>query len=92
MKYLKKFNEDQTVRNFSDDDLELMKSHMDDESISDMDLTYDKLKHDIELSIDNMSGDLEDYTNIVSSQIIIKDDISTDFGKYKYEIKINRIG
>ncbi len=92
MKHLKRFNESlDKIKNFTEDDLELMKTHMDDDTIYDMDIAYDKVKNSFEIFLDGISGDLEDYTNIVSAEMNIKDTIKLEFGKYEYEVIIKRV-
>lgn len=58
----------------------------------DFDGLEDRIKNSIDESINFISPDLEEYTTNISGEFSSSDEISTDFGDYKYEIKITRIG
>jgi hypothetical protein len=84
MKHLKKFNE-------NNDEFDMSSSHLDDDSIHNYKEVKENIKRNIENLLYDISGDLEDFTIAVSGQIDISDTLNTDYGDYKYEMKITRI-
>ena len=84
MKHIKKFNEEL--------DNELMKSHLDDDSIN----YYKGLKVEIQDTLENtlyeMSASMEEYTTAVEGEIKLSGDINAEFGKYEYVFSIKRVG
>lgn len=81
---IKKFNEN------TDSD-ELMKQHLDDDSIE----HYKEIKYNIHSDIRrllfDMKGDMEEYTQGAEGEINLNGEINTKSSKYTYEIKITRV-
>jgi len=74
-----------------DDEFDMASSHLDDESIQYHKAEKQKIKNILEGVLDDISADLEEFTNAVSGEININDTLYSSFGDYEYEIKIKRI-
>jgi hypothetical protein len=85
LNHLKKFNEN------IDDDFDMASSHLDSDSIEYHKNEKRKIKNILEGVLDDISSDLEEFTNAVSGEININDTLYSSFGDYEYQIKIKRI-
>ena len=98
MKHLKRFNENEQSMSLSGqrkykntNDFEMASSHLDDESIQYHKAEKQKIKNILEGVLDDISAELEEFTNSVSGETNINDTLYSSFGDYEYEIKIKRI-
>lgn len=74
-----------------DDDFDMTSSHLDDESIGYYKNEKQKIKKILENVLDDISGELDEFTTAVSGEININDTLYSSFGDYEYQIKIKRI-
>lgn len=92
MKHIKKFNENSLLDpmdNWKDSEEEF--KEFDDESSENFDNIKNSIQSSFSRTLKASEFELDEYTTNVSSKLDIKSSVSTERGKYEYELIIKRI-
>jgi hypothetical protein len=94
MKHIKKFNEGSTTDDadrFMSSELDKFKKENPSVFDDELDDTSDKVLNAVNDLIEYWSGDLIELSETKDELIFKEDELKTEYGTYKYELKITRI-